>query len=184
MTEVRKLIVDARDHGYDWESAFAVGDALLSDTHRLLLSRRCVLDDMWDCAFVMLNPSTADASTDDPTIRRCIGFARSWGMQRLVIANAYALRSTDPRGLWRSGDPVGPLNDDAIRLVAQRSTRVVVAWGASIKPERQDRVRELLTSGRPDNAEPVMCLGTTKAGHPKHPLYLRSDTVPTPWVTA
>src|SRR5690606_18576726 len=67
--------------------------------------------DAGEAVFVMLNPSTADASEDDPTIRRCIGFAKEWGCTGLTVANLYALRSTDPKGLWKHRDPVGPEND-------------------------------------------------------------------------
>lgn len=58
--------------------------------------------------FVMLNPSTADAEQDDPTIRRCLGYAFRWGFARLIVTNLYALRSTDPRALWEHPDPIGP----------------------------------------------------------------------------
>ena len=75
-------------------------------------------------AFVMLNPSTADATTGDPTIRRCIGYARAWSYAKLIVGNAYAWRSTDPAGLWTADDPVGPENDQHLEQIAR--TRAAV----------------------------------------------------------
>lgn len=84
--------------------------------------------------FVMLNPSTADASVDDPTIRKCIGFAQRNGCEAIEVVNLFAYRATDPRDLARAGYPIGPLNDDHIAAAAA-STKcaggiVVCAWGA------------------------------------------------------
>lgn len=124
------------------------------------------------CAFLLLNPSTATETEDDPTIRRCIGFARAWGFAELVIVNVYALRSTDPAGLWTVGDPVGPWNDAAIAEVAARAERVVCGWGKHARPERVARVAELL-AGRETYA-----LEVNKDGSPKHPLYIPAATVP------
>lgn len=126
-----------------------------------------------DCiAWIMLNPSTATADEDDPTIRRCIAFSRAWHFGRLLIVNIYALRSTDPAGLWTVDDPVGPDNDEHIRAAIRQATRVVCAWGANAEPDRSAHVLELVRS-----LERVPhCLGTTKAGEPRHPLYIRSDT--------
>lgn len=120
-------------------------------------------------AFIGLNPSTADADENDPTIRRCIGFARSWGHTGLAMLNVYALRSTDPRGLWSVDDPVGPQNDDLIQWWCGTVTRVVCAWGTHAKPIRVRRVMQIIGDG-------ATCLGRTKHGCPKHPLYLRADT--------
>ena len=93
-------------------------------------------------AFIMLNPSTADATTDDPTIRRCIGYARAWGYARLIVGNAYAWRSTDPAGLWTAGPgPVGPDNDQHLEQIARDAEPVVCAWGANIKPDRAAAAR-------------------------------------------
>lgn len=87
-------------------------------------------------AFVGLNPSTADETVDDPTIRRCMRFARDWGFRRLVMANAYAWRSTDPAGLWTALDPVGPDNDAHLEAIAGDVELVVVAWGKHARPDR------------------------------------------------
>ncbi|MEH0110748.1 DUF1643 domain-containing protein [Tersicoccus sp. MR15.9] len=124
--------------------------------------------------FVMLNPSTADHTVDDPTIRRCIGFARAWGHGSLTVANLYAYRATKPADLWRAADPVGPDCDEHLAQAAAAADRVIVAWGAHGRPDRVAAVHALLG----DRAE---ALKLTAAGAPGHPLYIRADTVPVPW---
>lgn len=144
--------------------------------------------------FVMLNPSTADAQHDDPTVRRCIGFAKRWGMAGLSVVNLYALRATDPRELWRASDPVGPLNDDAIIGAMRNASRVVAAWGVHAKRERVDA---MLAARRREHEideacdlrdgletyplDPLLCLGTSKSGAPRHPLYVSGGTELGPW---
>lgn len=134
------------------------------------------------CAFVMLNPSTADAYTDDATIRRIAGserrpgFARRWGYGGVSVVNLYALRSTDPKALWRHRDPIGPGNDDELRFVAANFPLTVLAWGAHAPRDRATAVARLLwdTSTRAGNRLGV--LGWTKHGAPRHPLYVAADT--------
>jgi hypothetical protein len=121
--------------------------------------------------FCMLNPSTADAAQDDPTIRRCRGFARSWGCAGLVVVNLYALRSTKPDALWSHADPIGPLNDQWLQRVARENGEVVCAWGANA---RADRVAAAVAIFRSAGAR-LWCLGTTASGAPRHPLYVRGD---------
>jgi hypothetical protein len=129
--------------------------------------------------FIMLNPSTADAQVDDPTIRRCVAYTKAWGHSRLVVVNLYALRSTDPRGLWKASDPVGPYNDDHLAAAAEDAelagSPLVAAWGAHAKPERVAQVLQLPGMDR------LTALGVTKSGAPRHPLYLRADLTPEPW---
>jgi len=122
--------------------------------------------------FVMLNPSTADASQDDRTIGRCIGFAQRWGYQRLAVVNLFALRSRDPDELLRADDPVGPDNDGWIGALAGAADLTVCAWGAhkAARAARADDVMDMLADA------PVYCLGTTAGGLPNHPLYLPGDT--------
>jgi hypothetical protein len=120
----------------------------------------------------MLNPSTADAEQDDPTIRRCIGFAKAWGFGGIAVRNIFALRATDPRELYKSDDPVGPGNDEAICDLAGLCPLIVAAWGVHGGLRNRGRqVCELLAGA---GAE-VVCLGVTKDGHPKHPLYVAAD---------
>jgi hypothetical protein len=129
--------------------------------------------------FVLLNPSTADAEKDDPTIRRLLGFARIWGMNMVEVVNLFALRATDPVALNRHPDPVGPLNDEYIAAGLDRAGAVVCGWGAQPDLGGRDRhVHDLLWARA---KVPITCLGTTKEGHPRHPLYLRNDAVRVPY---
>lgn len=142
--------------------------------YRYLLWRR------WDplkptCAFVGLNPSTADESTDDPTIRRCLGYARDWGYGMLCMVNLFALRATDPRKLRDSADPVGPDNDYFLSGTTRAAELVVAAWGNHGNyAGRANTVCSMLGE--------VACLRVTKAGEPSHPLYLPKRLVPIQYV--
>lgn len=126
-------------------------------------------------AFIGLNPSTADETADDPTIRRCIRFARDWGFARLKMLNLYAYRATDPRDMYAAADPVGPDNDCTIAKVVGGSDLVVCAWGAGAagNANRLGRVIGLIAAPH--------CLGLTAGGFPRHPLYVRADTLPVPF---
>lgn len=117
--------------------------------------------------FVMLNPSTADANVDDPTIRRCIGFAKRDGFGGVRVVNLYAFRATQPKDMFRAIDPVGPLNNDYFNFGT--AATVIAAWGAHARPNRVRDVMRLLRE------RTVYCLGTTKDGSPRHPLYVRAD---------
>jgi hypothetical protein len=130
------------------------------------------LDGEGRCTFVMLNPSTADGVEDDPTIRRCIRFAREWGYRELKVVNLYALRATDPSKLWLADDPVGPLNDHTISLVFGGSDLIVAAWGAHARADRLAQFTEDFALWQ------FHALGLTKDGAPRHPLYLRADSEP------
>lgn len=118
--------------------------------------------------FIMLNPSTADAVQDDPTIRRCISFAEREGATQLSVVNLFAFRSTDPALLHQADDPVGPMNDQHIADEIEKSWTTVAAWGAH--PFAKKRAEEVKSK-----FGPFVCLGTTKNGSPKHPLYLKSS---------
>lgn len=124
--------------------------------------------------WVMLNPSTADATNDDPTIRRCVGFSTAWGFAEMVVVNLYAYRATDPKVLWSIPDPVGPDNDDYIREYSMCSDMTLCAWG---KPG-PDRGRALHVRGLIPNAH---YLRMNKSGHPGHPLYLPKELTPKEW---
>lgn len=137
---------------------------------------------IWDPAldpvvWVMLNPSSADAEQDDPTIRRCMNLARAWGCGGIDVVNLFALRATDPREVRKAKAPVGPENDRHL-AEATEGRRVIAAWGASGGHLGRDHeVRTLLRIlGRK-----VEHLGLTRTGQPRHPLYLRADTVPVLW---
>ena len=130
-------------------------------------------------AFVMLNPSTADHRVDDPTIRRCIGFARSWGYGSLLVVNLFAYRTPSPTVLRRARDPVGPRNDHYLRYARRRAAAVVIAWG--VHGRLRDRHEQVLSLLSQRGATRLMCLGRTRHGFPRHPLYLRASARPQPW---
>lgn len=127
---------------------------------------------------VMLNPSTADAFEDDPTIRRVVGFARRDGFGSVEVVNLYALRATDPAGLRTAADPVGPNNDAHIRSALGRCDAVAVAWGADPGPVEGRAGAVLRLIG--ESFAPL-CWGLTKTGQPRHPLYLRGDSPLVPY---
>ena len=152
-----------------------LGSAVLSDdrVYRYSLSRWW----SWSLAtqpliVIGLNPSTADESVDDPTIRRCVGFARREGLSSLLMLNLFAYRATDPKNLKAASGPIGLQADATLRHHCE-GHRVVAAWGTHGGYMNRDRaVLDLLA----DVGAEVMCFGTTKDGFPKHPLYLKSDT--------
>jgi hypothetical protein len=149
----------------------------LDRVHRYRLSRVFYPAGHRVC-FVMLNPSTADAFVLDPTVRRCVGFASAWGAGAVEVVNLFALRSTDPAGLRRCSDPVGPGNDAAIVAAARAADRTVAAWGAhGVHLDREAAVVELLAAAGVD----LYALSLTKNGHPGHPLYLPGRASPTLW---
>ncbi|MEU8272630.1 DUF1643 domain-containing protein [Sphaerisporangium sp. NPDC049002] len=131
--------------------------------------------------FVMLNPSTADHHVDDPTIRRCVGFARAWGYGGLAVVNLFAWRATRPVDLGAAGDPVGPDNDEhlvaAARDAVTAGAPLVAAWGAHAPAWRVEQVLAL------PGMRGLTALALTQAGHPRHPLYLRATLKPQPWNT-
>lgn len=135
--------------------------------------------------FVMLNPSTADAKIDDPTIRRCVGFAKREGHGGLVVVNLFGWRSSDPRQLARADDPVGPRNPraigEALLLGAVTSGRVICAWGSNRMAEPQSAA---LRRRAADFNVNLMCLAQTKSGAPKHPLYIAGDSPLIPYETS
>lgn len=120
-------------------------------------------------AFVGLNPSTADETQDDPTIRRCVRFAQDWGYAGLVMVNLFAWRATDPQDMKRALDPAGPLNDQYLLLAQQECHKMVAAWGThGVHLGRDREVVALLRN--------LETLDWSKDGHPKHPLYIAADT--------
>lgn len=146
-------------------------------TYRWLLWRAWD-PDLPSMVWVMLNPSTASATRDDPTIARCVGFAKAWGYGRIDVVNLYALRATKPRALWTHPDPVGEHNDRWIRRATQRAGLVVAAWGAH--GERGYRAAHV--AAWLGDLHPVYCLGTTRSGQPRHPLYVPGATTPQVYV--
>lgn len=154
-------------------SAVESGPAIFSEDRRY----RYVLRRQWDpeknmVNFIMLNPSTADERTLDPTLRRCANYALDWGLGGMTITNLFAFRATDPLDMRASLDPVGPDNDHAITVCARAARVVVVGWGAHGGwLNRDEEVKALLRNAHVN----AYALKLTKDGHPGHPLYLKRD---------
>ncbi len=155
-------------------------NALFSDDRRF----RYWLTREWDATlpkvcFIGLNPSTADETEDDPTIRRCIGFAKSWGRGGIVMLNLYAYRATVPADMWKAEkagtDILGGERGYVAALRGYASQHncdlVVAAWGCHGRKRGPFVMREWLG---------LVCLGTNNDGSPKHPLYLNGDSYPAP----
>lgn len=155
---------------------------MFPDSHAAVLSEcrryRYKLAREWNrsrptLTFIMLNPSTADATLDDPTIRRCIGFAHGNEFGGLHVFNLFAFRATDPMQMKAADDPVGPDNDThimtALTTAAATNSPIIAAWGVhGAYNGREAEVRRLSL----ECGVKLMCLGSTKGGHPRHPLYV------------
>jgi hypothetical protein len=131
------------------------------------------------CCFIMLNPSTADGERNDPTIRRCIDFARSWGFAGIEVVNLFAWRCTDPKELYKLADAqrIGPDNDAFIQNAATISRLMLAAWSAErVAVDRGRDVIQLVTR----HAD-LHCLVLTGQKRPHHPLYLPRSTAPRIW---
>lgn len=126
-------------------------------------------------AFVGLNPSIADASIDDPTIRRCVAFAKNWGADSLWMVNLFALRSPDPSALKTDADPIGEENDYWLRETVSKAQMVIAAWG------NHGRLLGRATSFMQNLERDVYALRITKSGAPSHPLYIPAVTKPIPF---
>lgn len=148
------------------------------ELYRYVLTRRWGAKSGNRIAFVGLNPSTATEVQNDPTVARCINYAKSWGYDAMTMLNAYAYRSTDPQRLKQIDDPVGSRCDHFIREQTQAASRVILCWGTHAA--YLDRHAELLQKLR--RWQRVLhCLKITKGGYPWHPLYLSQDLSPIPF---
>lgn len=131
------------------------------------------------CLFIMLNPSTADEHTNDPTVERCERRARLWGFEALEVVNLFALRSTDPEELYAQEEPVGPTNDGHILEAVLAAGEVICAWGSHGRlRSRAETVKAALQS----SGRACYHLGLTIGGEPRHPLYLPYSIEPQPFL--
>ena len=163
-------------------------DAIISDCgrYRYRLTRQCGLTTGGCVNFIMLNPSTADAKEDDPTIRRCMSFALRWGFRELVVTNLFAYRATDPREMKKAADPVGPENMQYVQEAADYAVHgweaygikglVICAWGNHGSYMDQDKT----VLGWIGHLNP-MALRVSQSGQPAHPLYLPKKLNPQPY---
>lgn len=125
--------------------------------------------------FIGLNPSTADETKDDPTIRKCIGFAKRWGFGALCMTNLFAYRSTDPKKMLAHANPVGEDNQHHLLQRASQAGQVIAAWGTKGRHMDQDLT---VTSWLAGIGIVMHALRLTKDGHPEHPLYVPYETKP------
>jgi hypothetical protein len=152
-------------------------DAVISPcgNYRYWLHRSWVSGRGW-VTFIMINPSTADASKNDPTMHKVIAYAKSMGFNGVIVVNLYAARSPDPETLLELDDPVGrQWNDEYIKLALSESERVICAWGAHRLIHRRDY--QVLKLIKAVGMTPE-CLQRGKHGTPAHPLYLPADLKP------
>lgn len=140
---------------------------------------RYALGRIWDeslptLMIIGLNPSTADAKQDDPTIRRCINFAKDWGYGRLMIANLFAFRTAYPEELFKADLQIGPANDRWLRQLGRQADRVLAAWGNDgVYLNRCEEVKALLPE--------LWCLKLNSSGQPAHPLYQPKTAIMQPF---
>ncbi len=127
--------------------------------------------------FIGLNPSTADHRKDDPTIRRCMGFTRSWGYNNLTVINLFAFRTPYPEELKKVDDPVGPYNTKHLGRIISQADLVIACWGKDGAWLEQDKRLAKRYEGK------LHCLAINKDGSPAHPLYQRADKTPEPWLS-
>lgn len=130
----------------------------------------------WDNAkpyvlFIGVNPSTADHSQNDPTVNRCISFAKRWGYGGVYMAYLFSLISTEQKIMLMHNNAIGKDNDEWIKAISLNAGQVVCAWGAN--GDHKNRAKQIVSLLYGID---LKCLGTTKYGHPRHPLYMRNDT--------
>ncbi len=156
-------------------------DISICGTYRYHLWRRWA--PVGRVTWIMLNPSTADAEHDDATIRRCIGYAKQWGAGGIEVINLYALRSPSPKVLLKHEDPIGPVNNlmfqSVLNIAKNRPSVVIAAWGALRAPFRQ-RALDIVAMCDEIGIS-LLCLGHTKAGYPRHPLYVKLEQKRVRW---
>lgn len=160
------------------------GDAASEAVYSPCERYRYLLTRVWDPAgpkalFVMLNPSTATELQNDPTVERCERRARALGHGAFRVTNIFAWRATDPQDMRRAADPVGPLNDAALRLSVGWADLVLCAWGThGAHLARGAEVGAMLRQ----SGKGLYHLGLSQQGHPKHPLYIGYDRQPEVWL--
>lgn len=158
-----------------------IASAVISDCEKYRYSLTRVWDDNKPrVLFIMLNPSTADAEKDDPTIRRCIGFAKDWGYGGIYVVNLFSRRSTNPKDLLTAPFVVGIENEKWFRRMSLLAHLVVCAWGNSAIVDKLQK--RLDSCWKPlswiDKSKPLHYLELSNDGTPKHPLYLPKTLKP------
>lgn len=169
----------AKQHIYSQTQSIKTTDAILSDCEKYRYELKRIWDDNKPKAmFIMLNPSKADAEQDDPTIRRCINYAKDWGYGGIYVGNLFAFRATNPQNLLQTENPIGADNITHLEAMQQECEIIICAWG------NEDIVKKIISKHDPTynplkhiNSK-LHYLELSNAGTPKHPLYLRKDLKP------
>lgn len=145
------------------------------EQYRFILTRKWSKTGQRHIAFIGLNPSTATEYQNDPTVARCINYAKAWGYDSMTMLNAFGYRSTDPKGLKSVADPNGKGNDRYILKECRTADFILLCWGthAALNNRSEELLKKLRTLDKP-----LHCLKLTQAGLPSHPLYLRKDLKP------
>lgn len=159
--------------------------AVVSDCgrYRYRLERHAIGDGAGAVAWIMVNPSTADAKDDDATIRKVVGFSQRMGFGWLIVGNVFGFRSTDVKGLARVDDPIGPENERHLREIMAAAPTVIVAWGPVSKvPKIHRRRYQRVVRIAQEMGVTLYCLGTAKCGHPRHPLMVPYSQSLEPWI--
>lgn len=158
------------------ECVFSPGVGL-ARTHRYVL--RCSWEPLLPpkfCMFIGLNPSTADETQLDNTLRRIKGYCMAWGYNGFIMTNAFAFRDKDPDVMKMAADPIGPENDKWILQCADECDLIIACWGVHATfMDREKALIELLKGRR------LCALHVTADGHPGHPLYLPAEALPFPY---
>ena len=182
---IQDCVIDFNKTTMDWANRRCyVSDQLKSKPTGAIFSDcrtyRYVLWRVWDTskpvmAVIGINPSTADETEDDPTIRRCISFAKAWGYGGLYMINLFAYRATDPKAMKASSNPVGSGNDAWIGHVLEKCNLILAAWGnhGSFLSRDMDVKNLVIKQGKQ-----LKALAVNVSGQPKHPLYIKADTKP------
>ena len=149
-------------------------------TYRYLLWRMVRPNELRACLWVMLNPSTADENDLDQTLRRCWNYCNDWGYGWMVIANLFAFRATDPKKLTAPGEMTARHNNAYLLAALRRCDTAIAGWGAH--PLAQDKGHRFACTLVPAAGRSLQCLGTSKGGAPRHPLYLKRGEKPRAWL--
>jgi len=151
-----------------------IGYAIFSECQRYRYGlSRVAYPEKKTLMYVLLNPSTADAQKNDPTVARCWVRARNLGYGQMLIGNLFAIRSADPRDIFKESDPVGPDNDTYLVIMAAAAHTIILGWGN--EGAYRGRSKQVVKLLRENYARPLYCLHMNGSGMPKHPLYLRYD---------
>ena len=164
----------------NWNSNYHV-NAVIDETQQYRYLFECRWGHGNDVVtFIMLNPSVGNVEQTDPTLVRCINYAKAWGYSGMNVVNLFAYISTDPKQLKNAIDPIGPKNDAYIRLATEQSDAVILAWGSILTtPQAKQRMQSTINLVR--HKIPKCLKVTTHGNYPRHPLFLPRNLVPIPY---